>query len=224
MKLLLSIAAGACVLGFASLPAQAKGICNIQQKHDQAQCNECSNMKWEITRAAPKGECVSSAPAPNLNPAGSRLPPAPVPAPPKVVCDIHRLQWTEPECDRCSNMTWSRSSVFPQGKCVSTAAPQTLTLKPGTLPPPPTPANAPNCTPTHWGGATLPLAAPNFSGTGAHVGVCSKGFNFAKSQFKCSNGTPVPAFNAPTTNVSCNHTIGAGANPQVTINGTPCCL
>jgi hypothetical protein len=217
----LRIACAVCILGFASVTAHAKNVCDIHHLgYTKDQCEQCSNMTWSVTRVTPKGECVSTAPPQTLNVRPAGLPPAP----PKAPCDIHHLGYTETECDKCSNMTWSVSKVFPRGTCVSTAPPQKLNLTPvksgGTMPP----AAPSNCTPTHWGGATLPLAAPNFSGTGARVGVCSKGFDLAKSQFQCSTGVPAPAFNAPTTNITCNKTTGVGGNTQVTINGTPCCL
>lgn len=166
----------------------------------------------------------------------------------KNVCDIHHLGYTKAQCEQCSNMTWSVSRVFPAGVCVSTAAPPPVTIgggantakpgtptptpkpvlkpAPGTKPPPgaPTPPAAPSCTLTNWGGATVPLKAPNFSGTGVPVSVCHKGYDLEKSQFHCSTGVPVRAFNYPSTNVSCNKTTAVGGNPQVTINGRACCL
>ena len=173
---------------------------------------------------------------------------AAVPAHAKAVCDIHHLGYTKAQCEQCSNMTWSVSRVFPAGVCVSTNAPASATigggtnttkptttttpttptkpvLKPApTTKPPPTPVAVASCTMTHWGGATVPLKAPNFSGTGVRVSVCSKGYDLEKSQFHCSTGVPVRAFNYPGTNVSCNKTTAVGGNPQVTINGTACCL
>ena len=128
------------------------------------------------------------------------------------VCDTHHLGYTQAECDKCSNMTWSVSRVFPRGVCTATTAS------------PWGGAPATTCTLTRWGGATLPLRAPNFSGTGAPVSVCRNGYDLAKSQFRCSTGTPAQAFNAPTTNITCNHTIAVGGNPQVTITGSPCCI
>jgi hypothetical protein len=128
----------------------------------------------------------------------------------KSVCDIHHLGYTQTQCGQCVNMTWSVSRVFPRGVCVATG-------------PAPVTPSAQSCTLTGWGGATLPLRAPNFTTTGASVGVCRSGFDFAKSQFRCSSGTAVPASAHPTTNVTCSGAMGAGANPQVTINGSPCC-
>jgi hypothetical protein len=128
------------------------------------------------------------------------------------VCDTHHLGYTQSECDRCSNMTWSVSRIFPRGVCVSNG--------PSAWSAPP----APTCTPTHWGGATLSLRAGNFSGTGVRVGVCRNGYDLAKSQFTCSTGTPAQAFNYPTTNITCNYTVAVGGNPQVIIGGTPCCI
>ena len=46
----------------------------------------------------------------------------------KSACDIHHLGYTEKQCSECSNMTWSVSRVFPKGQCVSTAAPQPVTI------------------------------------------------------------------------------------------------
>jgi hypothetical protein len=149
---------------------------------------------------------------------------ASVPAHAKSVCDIHHLGYTKAQCDQCSNMRWSVSKVFPQGECVGTTPPAPINLGGGGKGPAPTPAGA-SCTLTNWGGATIPLAAPNFSGTGVRISVCAKGYDLAKSQLKCSTGVPATAFNAPTTNVTCNKTTGAPVfNPQVTINGRPCCL
>jgi hypothetical protein len=139
-----------------------------------------------------------------------------------MLCDIHHLGYTKAQCDTCSNMTWSVSKPFPQGVCASTAPPQPIATAP--KPPTSTPAT-PSCTPTNWGGATVPLAAPNFSLTGVRVTACSKGYNFAKSQFTCSTGVPAMPANAPTTNITCNKTTGAPIfNPQVVISGRPCCL
>jgi hypothetical protein len=140
------------------------------------------------------------------------------------VCDTHHLGYTEAECQKCVNMEWSVSRVFPRGVCVTKPGSPTTTsggtsATTGWGSPP-----APSCTPTHWGGATLSLRSGNFSGTGAPVAVCKNGYDLAKSQFKCSTGNPVQAFNYPKTNVSCNDTVAIGGNPQVTINGTPCCL
>lgn len=141
----------------------------------------------------------------------------------KGVCDIHRLGYTKAQCDECSNMRWSVSPVFPKGECVGTTPPAPINLGGAGGGAKPTPAGA-SCTLTNWGGATVPLRAPNFSGTGVPVSVCPKGYDIAKSQFKCSTGVPVQAFNYPKTNVSCNRTTAVGGNPQVTINGRPCCL
>ena len=171
---------------------------------------------------------------------------AAAPAYAKTVCDIHHLGYTKAQCEQCSNMTWSVSRVFPAGVCVSTKAPPPVTIGgannarkppppapptrpvlkpagPGAKPPSP-PPSGPSCTLTSWGGATLPLRAPNFSGTGVQLSVCPKGYDLEKSQLRCSTGVPVRAFNAPNTNVSCNRTTAVGGNPQVTINGRPCCL
>jgi hypothetical protein len=213
------MALAACVLGFAGAAVHAKSVCDIHRLgYTKAQCDQCSNMTWSVSRVFPKGECVSTA-APQPITIGKGTPAVPV----KGVCDIHNLRYDKAQCEHCSNMTWSVTKVFPQGKCVSTSAPQPITIGGGhgTTP---KPAGA-SCTLTNWGGATLPLSAPNFSATGVHVSVCSKGFDLAKSQFRCSTGVPVGAFTAPTTNVTCNKTTGApGGNPQVTINGKPCCL
>jgi len=186
MKNVLSIAGAACVLGFAAVPAHAKGVCDIHHLgYTKAQCEECSNMTWSVSRVFPAGVCVSTtAPAPvTIGGANGARQPSP-PAPP--------------------------------------TKPVLKPVAPGTKPPPP-PA-APSCTLTSWGGATLPLKAPNFSGTGVQLTVCPKGYDLDKSQLKCSTGVPVRAFNAPSTNVSCNKTTAVGGNPQVTINGRPCCL
>lgn len=151
---------------------------------------------------------------------------ASVPVHAKSPCDIHRLGYTKAQCDECSNMTWSVSRVFPAGVCVSTAAPPPVTIggRAGTSTPPGgMPPSAPSCTLTNWGGATLALKAANFSGTGAPIKVCTKGYDLAKSQLRCSTGIPVRAFNYPNTNVSCNKTTAVGGNPQVTIDGRPCC-
>ena len=131
----------------------------------------------------------------------------------KSMCATNHLGYTQAQCNQCSNMTWSVSRVFPRGVCTATTA---------YIPPQPTPPGG-SCTPTGWGGATLSLASPNFSKTGAAVSVCRNGYNFAKSQFRCSSGTPMAALAAPNTNVTCSGAVGAGANPQVTINGAPCC-
>lgn len=226
------IAAVACALTFASATLHAKSACVIRSGYTKAQCDECSNMKWSVSRAFPKGTCVSTAPPQTLklNTANKATLPPPAPAPGKSACDIHHLNYTQAECDKCSNMKWSINKIFPRGTCVSTAPPQTLTLGKGVPPKqttggmPPT-TTAASCTPTHWGGATIPLRSPNFSGTGVPVTVCSKGYDMAKSKFQCSpNGNPVPAYNYPKTNVSCNFTTAVGGNPPVMINGTPCCL
>ncbi len=212
---ILWMAGAACALAFAGSTAHAKAVCDIHHLgYTQAQCDECTNMTWSVSRIFPKGTCVATA-----APQAARQP-AP---PPKRPCDIHHLGYTKTQCDECSNMTWSVSKVFPQGTCVSTAPPPTLNT--GTRPPTPTPAG-PACTPTPWGGATVPLAAPNFSLTGVKVTACTKGYVFARSQFTCSNGVPAMPANAPTTNITCNRTTGPGGvfNPQVMINGTPCCI
>jgi len=221
MKTLVSIA-GAAAVCFATFSAQAKGLCDIHHLgYTKAQCEECMNMTWSVSRVFPGGACVANAQATSA----SRIPTT-HPAPAKSACDIHHLGYTKAQCDACSNMTWSVSKVFPAGTCVSTAPPQTINL--GGAPKPtgggPAPAGGSSCTPTHWGGATIPLKSPNFSGTGVPVSVCSKGYDLAKSKFQCSTGSPVRAFNYPNTNVSCNNTVAVGGNPQVTINGTPCCL
>ena len=213
------IAFAVCVLGFSSIPAHAKSACDPHRLgYTKAQCDECSNMAWTVSRVFPKGECVAAAvPAPA--PAGGRgtMPTAAAKSP----CDIHHLGYTQSQCDKCSNMTWSVSKVFPGGVCVSNAPPAPIAI--GGKGTSPAPAGA-SCTLTNWGGATVPLKAPNFSGTGVPVSVCSKGYDLAKSQLKCSTGVPVVAFNYPKTNVSCNKTTAVGGNPQVTINGRPCCL
>jgi len=218
------IAATACVLGFASAAVPAKTLCDIHHLgYTKAQCDQCSNMTWSVSRIFPKGECAANA-APATAGANRTVPP-PAPVTLKSICDIHHLGYTKAQCDQCSNMRWSVTSVTPRGECVSTAPPQTINLgSTKGLPPPPKPAAA-SCTLTNWGGATIPLSAPNFSGTGVRVSVCSKGYDLAKSQLKCSTGVPATAFNYPTTNVTCNKTTGAPVfNPQVTINGRPCCL
>lgn len=224
MKALLWIAGAACVLCFGGA-AQAKVMCNVQHLgYTKAQCDECMNMTWSVSRAFPAGVCVSNAqvyPAPQ--PSTSRINTTP-PAPAKMACDIHHLGYTKAQCDNCTNMTWSVSRVFPAGTCVSTAPPQTINIGGAPKPGGGSTTSASNCTPTHWGGATIALKSPNFSGTGVPVTVCSKGYDLSKSQFQCSTGVPVQAFNYPKTNVSCNKTTAVGGNPQVTINGTPCCL
>lgn len=127
------------------------------------------------------------------------------------VCDIRRLGYTKAECNTCSNMIWSVSRVFPRGVCVSN----------GTSPSgPPTAA----CTPTRWGGATLSLKSGNFSGTGVRISVCKNGYDLGMSNLRCSTGIPARAFNYPNTNVTCNYTTAVGGNPQVTIDGIPCCI
>jgi len=218
------LAGAICVLGFAGASAHAKGVCDIHRlAYTKAQCDECSNMTWSVSRVFPRGECVATMAPPPVNvgrtPVGNK--PA-VPAPVKAACDIHHLGYTQAQCDLCSNMTWSVSKVFPRGECVGTAAPQPVAIggAGGTKPP----AAGASCTLTSWGGATVPLKAPNFSGTGVPVSVCAKGYDLAKSQLQCSTGVPVRAFNYPNTNVSCNKTTAVGGNPQVTINGRPCCL
>ncbi|HXS51768.1 MAG TPA: hypothetical protein VN782_04495 [Usitatibacter sp.] len=209
------IAGAACVVQLATVPAHAKALCDIHRLgYTQAQCDECANMTWSVSRVFPRGTCVSTA-APQPVTIGK-----PVPAPAKKSCDMHHLGYTQAQCDQCSNMRWSVSKVFPRGECVGTAQPQPIATggKAGS------PAGA-SCTLTSWGGATIPLSAPNFSGTGVRVGACSKGYDLAKSQLHCSTGIPAQAFNYPTTNVTCNKTTGAPVfNPQVTINGRPCCL
>jgi len=223
------VAAVACVAGFAGVSVDAAGVCDIHRLgYTKAQCDECSNMKWEVTRAFPKGACVAVAAAARAPVNAGVQKPAPAAAAPKTVCDIHHLGYTKAECDKCSNMSWNVTKVTPQGQCASTAPPQTINIggkgsTPAPTPPKPTTAAA-SCTLTNWGGATLPLNAPNFSGTGVKLTVCSKGYDLAKSQLHCSTGVPATAFNAPTTNVTCNKTTGVGGNTQVTINGKPCCL
>lgn len=216
-----SIAAAACVACLASLAAHSKSACDIHRLgYTQAECDECSNMTWSISRVFPRGVCVST-----TAPPASRIGEAPnVRIPVKAACDIHHLGYTKAQCEKCSNMAWSVSKVFPQGTCVSTARPQTLSIagRPGTTPP--SASGGASCTLTSWGGATIPLSSPNFSGTGVRVGVCAKGYDLARSQFQCSTGVPATAFNYPTTNVTCNRTTAVGGNPQVTINGRPCCL
>jgi hypothetical protein len=213
----LRIAAAACMVGLGSLGAHAKSACDIHRLgYTKAQCDECANMTWSVSRVFPAGTCVSNA-APQPVTIGK----APV-APAKKACDIHHLGYSKAQCDECSNMKWSVSKVFPRGECVGTTPPPTIAMGgKGTTP---TSAGA-SCTLTNWGGATLALASPNFSGTGVRVSVCSKGYDLARSQLHCSVGVPVQAFNYPTTNVSCNKTVGAPVfNPQVTISGRPCCL
>ncbi len=224
-------AAAVAVVGFGSVHAHAKGVCDIHHLgYTKAQCDECTNMKWSVTRVTPRGECVATTPPPPVNlRTTNRGTPPPGTTPTKTVCNVSHLGYTKDECDRCSNMTWSVSVVFPRGTCVSTAAPGHINIGGGQgMPPPPPPggggSSGPSCTLTNWGGATLPLNAPNFSGTGVRVSVCSKGYDLAKSQLRCSTGVPATAFNYPTTNVTCNKTTAVGGNPQVTINGSPCCL
>lgn len=216
------IAGLACVLGFAGVPARAKTLCDVHRLgYTKAQCEQCSNMTWSVSRVFPRGECVSTAAPQTLTIGGANKGGVPVPA--KSVCDLHHLGYTKAQCDRCSNMKWSVSRFTPQGECVSTAPPQSLNLGggKGTTPT----SNAPSCTLTGWGGATLALSLVNFSRTGVRVSVCPKGYDLAKSQFHCSTGVPVRAFDYPTTNVTCNETAGAPVfNPQVTINGRACCL
>jgi hypothetical protein len=223
MKTLLSIASAACFLSFASVPAHAKSPCDLHHLgYTKAQCDECSNMTWSISKVFPAGVCVSTtAPAPVTIGGATGASRA---TPTRTVCDLHHLGYTKAQCDECTNMTWSVSRAFPAGVCAA----------PSTGLPPPTiggrttatngmPPAATSCTLTNWGGVTLPLRSPNFSGTGAPVTVCTKGYDLAKSQFQCSTGNPVRAFNYPNTNVSCNNTVAVGGNPQVTINGRPCC-
>ncbi|HXZ47793.1 MAG TPA: hypothetical protein VEG27_02180 [Usitatibacter sp.] len=219
------IAGAVSVLSFASVPLHAKSVCDIHHLgYTKAQCDQCSNMRWSVTRVTPKGECVATTPPQPITIGGANkgtLPPAPVPA--KTVCDIHHLGYTKAQCDQCSNMRWSVSTVFPKGECVSTTPPQPITIGGTHGMPPPPPAGS-SCTLTNWGGATIPLKSPNFSGTGVPVSVCAKGYDLAKSQFQCSTGVPARAFNYPNTNVTCNKTTAVGGNPQVTINGRPCCI
>ena len=127
------------------------------------------------------------------------------------ICDIHHLGYTKTECGMCFNMTWSVTKYFPRGVCVSNGR------FPFAMP-------TASCTPTPWRGATLPLNAPNFSTTGVRISVCRNGYNLGMSQLKCSTGFPATAINSPTTNVTCSSTTAVGGNPQVTINGIPCCL
>ena len=216
---MLRMAGAVCMLGFASAGVHAKVFCDIHHLgYTKAQCDECTNMTWSVSRIFPQGECVGTTPPQPI--AG-----APKPATPqKMVCDIHHLGYTKAQCDTCTNMTWSVSKVFPQGVCVSTAPPQTLnTANKG---PAPLPTSGPACHMTPWGGGTLPLSAANFSGTGWRVSVCPNGYNLEKSQFRCSpTGVPARAFNYPNTNVTCNRTTGTpGFNPQISINGEACCL
>lgn len=216
-----SIAAAACLLGLASFAAHSKSPCDIHHLgYTQAQCDECSNMTWSVSRVFPRGQCVATTPPAPITIGGVTRGAAPT-LPAKMACDIHHLGYTQAQCDECSNMTWSVSRVFPRGTCVSTAPAQTLTIAshPGGAAP-----GGAACTLTSWGGATIPLRSPNFSGTGVRVSVCSKGYDLAKSHFQCSTGVPATAFNYPTTNVTCNKTTAVGGNPQVTINGQPCCL
>ncbi len=222
------IAGAAWILGLASVAAHAKSVCDIHHLgYTKAQCDACSNMTWSVSRIFPRGTCVSTATPQPVKVGGANKGTAPA-APAKSACDIHHLGYTQAQCDHCSNMKWSVTPYTPRGECVSTAPPQALNLGGATKggAPKPTPVSAgSSCTLTNWGGATLPLSAPNFSGTGVRIGVCSKGYDLAKSQLKCSTGIPATAFNAPTTNVTCNKTTGAPVfNPQVTINGRPCCL
>jgi hypothetical protein len=214
----ISMAGVVCVLGFAGVTAHAKIVCDIHHLgYTKAQCDECLNMIWSVSRIFPQGTCVSTA-AP-LQPA-SPGPNKPITL--KMICDIHHMGYTEAQCNECSNMRWSVTKVTPKGECVGTTAPPPITAAPGKGT---TPTAGPACTPTHWGGATVPLAAPNFSLTGVRVSACPRGYVFARSQFTCSTGVPATPPNAPTTNVTCNKTTGAPVfNPQVTINGTPCCL
>ena len=190
MKALLSTAV---VLGFAAVPAHAKNVCDIHHLgYTKAQCEQCSNMSWSVSRVFPAGVCVSNTAPPPVRVGGGNTAPQPTPTPtPKPVL---------------------KPAVKP---------PPATSPKPG---PTATPAAAPSCTLTSWGGATVPLKAPNFSGTGVPVSVCGKGYDLEKSQFHCSTGVPVRAFNYPNTNVSCNKTTAVGGNPQVTINGMACCL
>lgn len=146
--------------------------------------------------------------------AGLALASLAAPALAQSVCDIHHLGYTQSQCNRCTNMVWSVSRIFPRGVCVG---------KPGIPIPPNPPPVAGACTPTRWGGATLSLSSPGFSKTGAAIGVCRNGYNLAKSQLRCSSGTPATALNYPNTNVTCSGAMGVGFNPQITIDGTPCC-
>jgi hypothetical protein len=221
MKILLSMAA--CVFGLACIPAHAKGLCDIHRLgYTKAQCDECANMTWSVSRVFPAGACVSTAAS---QPIQARRPVPTPPAPLKRPCDIHHLGYTEAQCNQCSNMTWGVSKVFPKGVCVSTTPPAPIAVGGKATTPTPTPAAGPACTLTNWGGATVALAAPNFSMTGVRVTACSKGYVLARSQLTCSTGVPATPPNAPTTNVTCNRTTGApGGNPQVTINGRPCCI
>lgn len=227
------IAAAACVLYFAGAAAHAKNVCDVHHLgYTKAQCEECSNMTWSVSRVFPNGTCVAAAaPKPVTIVGGERgVPPAPGP---KVLCNIQHPGYTKAECDRCMNMHWSVTRMNPKGTCVgppkqpittsATGRPIGQASGGGGAGPAPTPA-AGGCTLTSWGGATLPLNAPNFSMTGARVTACSKGYDLSKSHLHCSTGVPATPPNAPTTNVTCNMTTGVGGNTQVTINGQPCCL
>jgi hypothetical protein len=210
------IAGAVCILGFASAGAQAKVFCDIHHLgYTKAQCDDCTNMRWNVSRVFPQGVCASITqpqPTPTAKPA----------VPQKALCDIHHLGYTKAQCDTCTNMVWSVSKIFPQGTCVSTAPPQTINTARGPAPMPPAPA----CRMASFGG-TLPLSAPNFSGTGWNVGVCPNGYDLARSQLRCTpTGVPARAYNYPNTHVTCNMTTGPGnlANPQISINGQVCCL
>ena len=227
------IAVAACALAFASSTAHAKSACDVHHLgYTKAQCDECTNMTWSVSRVFPNGTCVASPPPAASRIAPKKMPvhaPAPPATPAKMPCDIHHLGYTKAECDKCSNMRWNVTVVTPKGQCASTAAPQQINLGGaskggGTMTAPaPQPTSA-SCTLTNWGGATLPLNAPNFSMTGARVTACAKGYDLMKSKLHCSTGVPATPVNAPTTNVTCDRTTGVGGNTQVTINGQPCCL
>src|SRR5437016_7001550 len=61
MKRLLAIAGAACVLNFASVPVQAKSACDIHHLgYTKAQCDECANMTWSVSRVFPAGACVAT--------------------------------------------------------------------------------------------------------------------------------------------------------------------
>ena len=220
------IAAAACLLSFASAAAHAKNVCDVHHLgYTKAQCEECSNMTWSVSRVFPNGTCVATNPQTKPIVVGGEKGVAP-PQAPRVLCNVQHSGYTKAECDRCMNMTWNAKGV-----CVSKGTPQSVTTSgapKGIFATPPkgtTPtAAAGGCTLTSWGGATLPLNAPNFSMTGTRVTACSKGYDLAKSQLHCSTGVPATPPNAPTTNVTCNKTTGVGGNTQVTINGQPCCL
>ncbi len=64
-----------------TVPVHAKSVCDIHHLgYTKAQCDECSNMRWSVSKVFPKGECVGTAAPPPITIGGAHPGTTPTPA------------------------------------------------------------------------------------------------------------------------------------------------